>query len=245
MLPILWFSTRNVIRIQQNQDDRIKHGPGRIRAQRPYTSGMQCKFIWHRFCLVTYHHWGRETHSVHIPHFQHSWIQLFPTRQGSPRKCMISEKVFPTIWITTNSHLLYTTSHSNSSYIQRRAFQTMSAARLQRYAVFLTGFDYNIEFRSCKSNANADVLSYLPLPESISDNWTRWYTFLQWISGTMSNLGSHNCQDIKNWSNPIQCNLFCPKRLVRIQCARKNFIPFTRNYMDFLYATAVCCREQG
>ncbi|KAK0070046.1 Retrovirus-related Pol polyprotein from transposon 17.6 [Biomphalaria pfeifferi] len=40
----------------------------------------------------------------------------------------------------------------------------MSAGRQQRYAVFLSGFNYSIEFRKSKSHANADGLSRLPLP---------------------------------------------------------------------------------
>ena len=40
----------------------------------------------------------------------------------------------------------------------------MSAARQQRYAIFLSGFNYSIEYRKSKANANADGLSRLPLP---------------------------------------------------------------------------------
>ncbi|GFS03076.1 transposon Tf2-6 polyprotein, partial [Elysia marginata] len=44
----------------------------------------------------------------------------------------------------------------------------MCAARQQRYAVFLSGFDYSIEYRN--SNANADSLSRLPLPTNQDNN---------------------------------------------------------------------------
>ena len=39
----------------------------------------------------------------------------------------------------------------------------MTAARLQRYALFLSGFDYEIEHRSSTQRCNADGLSRLPL----------------------------------------------------------------------------------
>jgi hypothetical protein len=40
----------------------------------------------------------------------------------------------------------------------------MTAARLQRYAVFLSGYQYHIEFRGTKAHGNADALSRVPLP---------------------------------------------------------------------------------
>jgi len=39
----------------------------------------------------------------------------------------------------------------------------MTAARLQRYAMFLAGFDYKIEYKSTTKHCNADGLSQLPL----------------------------------------------------------------------------------
>ena len=39
----------------------------------------------------------------------------------------------------------------------------MTAARLQRYALFLAGFDYRIEYKSTTEHCNADGLSHLPL----------------------------------------------------------------------------------
>ena len=39
----------------------------------------------------------------------------------------------------------------------------MNAARLQRYALFLVGFDYKIEYKSTTEHCNADGLSRLPL----------------------------------------------------------------------------------
>ena len=39
----------------------------------------------------------------------------------------------------------------------------MTAARLQRYALFLAGFDYKIEYKSTTEHCKADGLSRLPL----------------------------------------------------------------------------------
>ena len=42
----------------------------------------------------------------------------------------------------------------------------MASARIQRWALLLAAYDYQIKFRSGQDNGNADLLSRLPLPES-------------------------------------------------------------------------------
>ena len=46
-----------------------------------------------------------------------------------------------------------------------KALPAMTAARLQRYAVFLSSHQYDIEYKSTKKHLNADALSRLPLAE--------------------------------------------------------------------------------
>ncbi len=41
----------------------------------------------------------------------------------------------------------------------------MASARIQRWALTLSAYDYHIEFKPGSLNLNADVLSRLPLPE--------------------------------------------------------------------------------
>ena len=45
-----------------------------------------------------------------------------------------------------------------------KAIPETTVARLQRYALFLSGFDYEIEYRGSTHHFNADGLSRLPLP---------------------------------------------------------------------------------
>ena len=45
-------------------------------------------------------------------------------------------------------------------------FFAMTAARLQRYTLFLAGFDYKIEYKSTTEHCNADGLSGLPLQQN-------------------------------------------------------------------------------
>ena len=44
-----------------------------------------------------------------------------------------------------------------------KSLPTVTAARLQRYALFLAGFDYTIKYKNTKLHGNADGLSRLPL----------------------------------------------------------------------------------
>ena len=46
------------------------------------------------------------------------------------------------------------------------AVSTMASARMQRWALLLSGYDYSISYKPGEQHANADSLSRLPLPES-------------------------------------------------------------------------------
>ena len=52
-----------------------------------------------------------------------------------------------------------------SIFNPEKGVPAMTAARLQRYALFLTSFEYNIEYKSTKKHCNADGLSRLPLQQ--------------------------------------------------------------------------------
>ena len=47
----------------------------------------------------------------------------------------------------------------------KNAVPTLAAARMQRWALILATYEYDLEFRSTKEHANADMLSRLPLQE--------------------------------------------------------------------------------
>ncbi|XP_056008456.1 uncharacterized protein K02A2.6-like [Ostrea edulis] len=52
-----------------------------------------------------------------------------------------------------------------SIFHPEKAISTTSAARMQRYALFLSGYDYEIMYKNTKTHGNADSLSRLPLSE--------------------------------------------------------------------------------
>lgn len=68
-------------------------------------------------------------------------------------------------------HFQLITDHKPLKHIfdPKKPIPAMSLARQQRYAVFLSGFDYSIHYRCSKSNANADGLSRLPMMNTSRD----------------------------------------------------------------------------
>lgn len=69
-------------------------------------------------------------------------------------------------------HFTLITDHQPLKFIfgPNAGIPATSAARQQRYAAFLSGFNYTIEYRNSKSNANADTLSRLPLSVRSTDD---------------------------------------------------------------------------
>ncbi|CAB4018994.1 Transposon Tf2-9 poly, partial [Paramuricea clavata] len=51
-----------------------------------------------------------------------------------------------------------------SIFHPEKGIPIMTATRFQRYALFLAGFEYDIEYKNTKEHCNADGLSRLPLP---------------------------------------------------------------------------------
>ena len=56
----------------------------------------------------------------------------------------------------------------------------MAAARLQRWAIQLSGYQYEIRYRSSSENANADGLSRLPLPTTVADQDMQSVELIAW-----------------------------------------------------------------
>ena len=51
-----------------------------------------------------------------------------------------------------------------------KSLPTLATSRMLHYALFLSGFNFNIEYRESKKNGNADFVSRFPLPAKISDD---------------------------------------------------------------------------
>lgn len=49
-----------------------------------------------------------------------------------------------------------------------KGLPTLTATRMQHYAIFLEAYDYDMEYRRSQAHANVDALSRLPVPETLS-----------------------------------------------------------------------------
>ena len=68
-------------------------------------------------------------------------------------------------------HFTLVTNHAPllTIFHPQKGIPAMTAARLQQYALFLSGFNYSIEYRSTTQHSNCDFLSRLPLPTTNAD----------------------------------------------------------------------------
>lgn len=55
---------------------------------------------------------------------------------------------------------------------EHKSLPTMAAARIQRWAIILSGYDYQIEYCASEKHGNADGLSRVPLPETFDEGTT-------------------------------------------------------------------------
>ena len=60
-----------------------------------------------------------------------------------------------------------------SIFNPRKGISTTSAARLQRHALFLTGYTYDIEYKNTHKHSNADALSRFR-HESVKSDTEEW-----------------------------------------------------------------------
>ena len=68
------------------------------------------------------------------------------------------------VYLFGRSFTLYTDHQPLTSIFHpHKSIPVVTAARLQRYALFLAGYDYQIEYKNTKVHSNADGLSRLPL----------------------------------------------------------------------------------
>ena len=81
----------------------------------------------------------------------------------------------------------------------------MTAARLQRYALYLAGHTYDIEHRNTKQHCNADGLSRLPLTTQIDDYTDTASVYYNVTNGTVTSYEYSDPQRNASGSDSFSC----------------------------------------
>jgi len=81
---------------------------------------------------------------------------------------------------------------------EKKGIPLMSAHRLQRYAIFLFGYTYKIEFIKDIENSNADALSRLPLSVTSSNDLECDNFFINMVTTNIKSIEDLNiCNESK------------------------------------------------
>ena len=69
-------------------------------------------------------------------------------------------------------HFEIRTDHKPLTHLfnETKAVPLMASGRIQRWALLLSAYDYSIQYKQGKTNANADALSRLPLPSDVRES---------------------------------------------------------------------------
>ena len=95
-----------------------------------------------------------------------------PLSKAERNYTQIDKEALATVWGVKKFHnylfgrnFTLLTDHEplTSIFHPSKSLPAVTAARLQRYALFLVGFDYTIMYKNTKCHGNADGLSRLPL----------------------------------------------------------------------------------
>jgi len=67
------------------------------------------------------------------------------------------------MYLVANSKLVTDNRPFTRIFHQNNKLPAMTSARLLRYALFLSGFDYEVEYKKGSENVNVDCLSRAPV----------------------------------------------------------------------------------
>ncbi|XP_064099399.1 uncharacterized protein K02A2.6-like [Macrobrachium nipponense] len=102
----------------------------------------------------------------------------------------------------------------------RKGIPVLAAARIQRWAIQLAAYDYDIELRRSRDNGNADALSRLPLPDCDSNASDKL------VNGTQE-ATAFNMHQVKLFSS-CNCEICC-KRETLHDAVLARALYYTRN----------------
>ena len=115
-------------------------------------------------------HCRRTSDSIRFPYTLRQREELRAAREGGTVADLWSEEV-PPVLVCHGRRFILVTDHKPLVTIlgPKKGIPSLAAARLQRWAVLLSAYKYDIKFKSTEAHANADGLSRLPLMQTTAE----------------------------------------------------------------------------
>ena len=125
---------------------------------------LRCLTIWRGSSPLPQRSRGRETNRVRLSITIINRTNVCPARQRRPHHHLWSQKFHDYIF---GKKFTITSEHKPLQHLfaENRPISQLASARIQRWALSLSAYEYTIAYKSGDQHANADSLSRLPLPE--------------------------------------------------------------------------------
>ena len=131
----------------------------------PSNFGLWCVRLRDRSCVSTQSAWWvREAHRVCVSYVEFCRKKLLSIGGGWPVMCVWDKAIYPYLFghpftlITDHKPLL-------GLLDGQRPTSPQGSARIRRWSLYMSMFEYTLKFRNTTAHANADALSGFPLPE--------------------------------------------------------------------------------
>ena len=141
---------------------------GSLKSKSSFTVSYWCFWLWNwGYHLPYLSRWHREANYFCIKNIVKQWEKICQTRKRGSIIDFFVQKFHS--YLYGRAFTLYTDHKPLTTILNpRKGIPPLSSARLQRWALLLAAYNYNIVCKSTKSHANADGLSHLPLPDDSS-----------------------------------------------------------------------------
>ena len=123
----------------------------------------------------------------------------------------------------------------------KKAIPPLAAARLQRWALILAAYDYQLEFKPTEQHRNADGLSHLPLQKQMSQEYSS--------AASLFNINQIKALPITattvhqaTWKDPFVSKVLYYVGQPKYQL---HYNPTSQGSMNYQLKLTVCYREHG
>ena len=195
--------------LQSKRNDLFRESANRLWSQPAAKACLWC---------IPCRHWGSP-----VPRDEGRYRATFALRtftKTEQKYSQIDKEALSIIWGKKKFHMYLFGRSSNlytdhqplrSIFHTRKSILVVTAARLQRYALFLGGVDYTTEYKNAKVNSNAAGLSRLPLVRETRDKEivdpVGVFSLMQFdpLSVTVENVRRETQSEILFWLRCLKC----------------------------------------